>query len=163
MLLPGKLRIHTKSISKVWVNGTAWSVSEKSLLAFLRIAKDVGFRTCEECTPERPCESFARSISYWVNDLNARARFAEKKEEQAREKVRDPFRWKQKTTSADNRAKPRVNPKEQAAKTLGLSWPCTKEEATAAFRRLIVKAHPDLGGSADQARELIEARELLTA
>ena len=34
-----------------------------------------------------------------------------------------------------------------SAEVLGLPWPCTREELTAAWRRAASAAHPDAGGS----------------
>jgi hypothetical protein len=47
---------------------------------------------------------------------------------------------------------------------LGVPENYTKDDVIAAFRRAVKKAHPDLGGTADDFRKLVEARDrLLTA
>jgi hypothetical protein len=47
--------------------------------------------------------------------------------------------------------------------TLGLSWPCTKDEVKGAYRRLCKRAHPDVGGSAEDFRRIHEAYQRLLA
>lgn len=55
-------------------------------------------------------------------------------------------------------------PLEQARLLLGLAKDYTREDVIAAFRRKVKAAHPDLGGTAEQFRLLVEARDrLLTA
>ena len=49
----------------------------------------------------------------------------------------------------------------QAYKVLGLTPKATRQEIIAAHRRLIQKAHPDRGGSAELAAQINEARDVL--
>jgi hypothetical protein len=41
-----------------------------------------------------------------------------------------------------------------AAGTLGLRWPCTAADAKAAYRRAVLRAHPDQGGSPEAFRRV---------
>lgn len=52
---------------------------------------------------------------------------------------------------------------DDALRILGLSPGATREQAEAAFLSRIKMAHSDTGGSDDEARQLIEARDALTA
>jgi hypothetical protein len=54
-------------------------------------------------------------------------------------------------------------PLEQARLLLGLPIDYSKEDVVAAFRRKAKEAHPDLGGTAEQFRLLVEARDRLLA
>jgi DnaJ-like protein len=44
-------------------------------------------------------------------------------------------------------------------KILGLSWPFTAADAKAAYRRLVHRVHPDVGGSSEEFRRINEAYE----
>jgi len=48
-----------------------------------------------------------------------------------------------------------------SATVLGLSWPCTKEQLTVAFKKAALAAHPDRGGSTEQMARINGAREVL--
>lgn len=48
-----------------------------------------------------------------------------------------------------------------AAAVLGLSWPCTHEDVTRAFRVAAAREHPDHGGSDESIKRVIAARETL--
>jgi hypothetical protein len=50
-----------------------------------------------------------------------------------------------------------------ALELLGLSGDYTKDDVLAAFRVAVKKAHPDVGGTAEQFRELVAARDRLLA
>jgi hypothetical protein len=50
-----------------------------------------------------------------------------------------------------------------AAKVLGVSWPATREQVTKAFRKAVLKSHPDLGGTDAAVKEVIKARDELLA
>ena len=50
-----------------------------------------------------------------------------------------------------------------ARRTLGVSASAEAEEIRAAHRRLIAELHPDRGGSAEEARRVNAARDLLLA
>jgi hypothetical protein len=52
-------------------------------------------------------------------------------------------------------------PLAEAMALLGVSSDYTEEEVTAAFRRAVKKAHPDAGGTAEQFRKLVAARDRL--
>ena len=54
-------------------------------------------------------------------------------------------------------------PLADAIKLLGVPANYTKEDVEAAFRREAKKAHPDVGGTAEQFRNLVEARDRLLA
>lgn len=54
-------------------------------------------------------------------------------------------------------------PLAEAIALLGVSINYTKEDVIAAFRREVKKAHPDLGGTAEMFRKLVEARDRLLA
>jgi hypothetical protein len=56
----------------------------------------------------------------------------------------------------------RVGPKADDLRMLGLSWPCSREEIKAAYRRLALQTHPDQGGSTEAFRRINEAYERLT-
>ena len=49
----------------------------------------------------------------------------------------------------------------EAMATLGLQGPVTPEAVQRSFRQAVLKAHPDLGGSADAVQRVIEARDTL--
>ncbi len=51
----------------------------------------------------------------------------------------------------------------EAAKVLGLAWPCTEAQLKAAWRRVVKTAHPDQGGTAEAFRAAKVAHETLTA
>jgi DnaJ family protein C protein 19 len=61
------------------------------------------------------------------------------------------------------RASAPVDGSAEALAVLGLSAPASDEEVRAAHRRLIAKVHPDRGGSAELARRINAARDLLLA
>lgn len=50
-----------------------------------------------------------------------------------------------------------------AAKTLGVTWPASKEEIKKAFKRAALKSHPDMGGSDQAFIQVKQARDLLVA
>src|SRR5262245_44508196 len=50
-----------------------------------------------------------------------------------------------------------------ARSTLGVEWPATVDEIRSAFRRKVIRIHPDHGGDEDETRELIRARDVLLA
>ena len=54
-------------------------------------------------------------------------------------------------------------PLADAIKLLGVPANYTKEDVEAAFRREAKKAHPDVGGTVEQFRKLVEARDRLLA
>jgi hypothetical protein len=54
-------------------------------------------------------------------------------------------------------------PLADAAALLGVPANYSKDDVIAAFRRAVKKAHPDLGGTADDFRKLVEARDRLLA
>lgn len=59
---------------------------------------------------------------------------------------------------------PKTRPKSldtQAARVLQISLPASRKAVEDAFRCLALKAHPDQGGTDEQMRELLEARERL--
>lgn len=51
--------------------------------------------------------------------------------------------------------------KEEAAEILGLTLPCDDGAVKLAFRRAALAAHPDRGGSADDMKRIINARDVL--
>jgi hypothetical protein len=55
-----------------------------------------------------------------------------------------------------------VGPIRDDLRMLGLSWPCSREEIKAAYRRLALQTHPDRGGSTEAFRRINEAYERLT-
>jgi hypothetical protein len=57
----------------------------------------------------------------------------------------------------------RLTAEQKAARDLGVEWPCTEEQLTIAFRDATAKAHPDHGGTDEQMKRVIEAREMLAA
>ena len=60
------------------------------------------------------------------------------------------------------RRKPAMTPREvEARAVLGVSPRADAEAIRAAHRRLLGQAHPDRGGSADEARRINAARDLL--
>ncbi|OPZ62718.1 MAG: Chaperone protein DnaJ [Candidatus Aminicenantes bacterium ADurb.Bin508] len=50
----------------------------------------------------------------------------------------------------------------EAAEVLGVSWPCTQEEARAAYRRKAREVHPDAGGSSEAFVRLKAAYDRVT-
>jgi hypothetical protein len=54
-------------------------------------------------------------------------------------------------------------PLEEARRLLGVPVNFTRDDIIAAFRREALKAHPDVGGTAEQFRKLVEARDRLLA
>lgn len=52
---------------------------------------------------------------------------------------------------------------EQAARLLGLSWPCAKDAIAPAFKKAALRAHPDRGGSDEAMAKINAARETLVA
>lgn len=56
-----------------------------------------------------------------------------------------------------------VDDRAKAAEILGLTSGASKAEIQTAFRALALKAHPDQGGSDQQMRSLLEARDILLA
>lgn len=54
-------------------------------------------------------------------------------------------------------------PLADAIALLGVPINYTKEDVIAAFRREVKRAHPDLGGTAEMFRKLVEARDRLLA
>jgi hypothetical protein len=54
-------------------------------------------------------------------------------------------------------------PLAEAIALLGIPTNYTREDVMAAFRRAVKKAHPDLGGTAEDFRKLVEARDRLLA
>lgn len=48
-----------------------------------------------------------------------------------------------------------------AAKVLGVAWPAGKADVARAFRAAALRVHPDLGGTNEKMREVIEARDVL--
>jgi hypothetical protein len=50
-----------------------------------------------------------------------------------------------------------------ALDVLGLSWPCSAVDVRAAYRRLSLECHPDVGGSAERFRRVNEAYERAVA
>jgi hypothetical protein len=54
-------------------------------------------------------------------------------------------------------------PLAEAISLLGVPVDYTRDDVLTAFRRAVKKAHPDLGGTAEQFRKLVEARERLLA
>lgn len=51
--------------------------------------------------------------------------------------------------------------RKEAAEVLGVAETASKKEVNAAYKRLMQKMHPDLGGSEYMARQLNEARDVL--
>jgi hypothetical protein len=49
----------------------------------------------------------------------------------------------------------------EALELLGLSWPCTAEDVTAAYRKRSLEAHPDRGGSKEAMQAINEAHHRL--
>lgn len=66
------------------------------------------------------------------------------------------------TPLRDPPKKPDQIRKEGAYRTLELKVDATNDEVQSAFRRLIHLHHPDKGGDISKARDLIEARDILT-
>jgi DnaJ domain len=56
-----------------------------------------------------------------------------------------------------------TRPQRDAASVLGLSWPCTKAEVEAAYRRQAREYHPNRGGSRERFEAIGLARECLLA
>jgi hypothetical protein len=54
-------------------------------------------------------------------------------------------------------------PLSEAARLLGVPANYTRDDIIAAFRRAAKRAHPDVGGSAELFRKLVEARDRLLA
>ena len=54
-------------------------------------------------------------------------------------------------------------PLADAIALLGVPQNYTRDDVIAAFRRAVKKAHPDLGGTADDFRKLVEVRDRLLA
>ena len=52
---------------------------------------------------------------------------------------------------------------EGAAHTLGVTWPCTKDQVTDAFRAAALRCHPDRGGSNEAMVAVTKARDTLLA
>jgi curved DNA-binding protein CbpA len=52
-------------------------------------------------------------------------------------------------------------PLAEAAALLGVPTDYTRDDIIAAFRQAVKKAHPDLGGTAEDFRRLVEARDRL--
>jgi hypothetical protein len=55
-----------------------------------------------------------------------------------------------------------VGPIPDDLRVLGLSWPCSRDEIRAAYRRLALRTHPDRGGLAEVFRRINEAYKRLT-
>ncbi len=53
-------------------------------------------------------------------------------------------------------------PPQEAAKALGIPWPCTWEQMSTAFKAAAMRAHPDHGGSTEEMAKINIAREVLT-
>lgn len=73
------------------------------------------------------------------------------------------YRWLRgkKQPPPTNKPKPASMAVDEAYQTLGLSAGASKKEIIKAHRRLIRDAHPDRGGSDEQAQRLNAAKELL--
>lgn len=87
-----------------------------------------------------------------------------------REPHRDPPQWspppRQPPPPPPRSRHPRRPPAESggaaaAARVLGISWPATRAEVVKAFRAAAVRVHPDLGGTDEAMRAVIEARDTL--
>lgn len=52
-------------------------------------------------------------------------------------------------------------PHSVAAGILGIDWPASREDVTRAFRRAVLNAHPDRGGSEDAVKRVLIARDVL--
>lgn len=55
----------------------------------------------------------------------------------------------------------RRTPAGVAASILGVEWPASREQVIAAFRRAALRAHSDMGGSDEEMRKVLIARDVL--
>jgi hypothetical protein len=72
--------------------------------------------------------------------------------------------WQRRYGHATGGVPPRMQmPLEQARALLGVPANYTREDVITGFRRAVKKAHPDVGGTAEMFRTLVEARDRLLA
>jgi hypothetical protein len=69
--------------------------------------------------------------------------------------------WWQRYGTAGSAPPAMQMPLADAIALLGVPADYTEEDVNAAFRREVKKAHPDLGGTAEQFQKLVEARKRL--
>jgi hypothetical protein len=110
---------------------------------------------CYVCYGKKPCEQWLRILSFrytwrrWPSPATLDIPHARPRPHS--------------TDTRLDRVAPRIVPIDEAraARTLGLPWPCTRDDVVTAFRVAALSAHPDRGGRAEDMIRVVEARNRL--
>lgn len=157
MEIPRYMSLHTRQLGRLWGLGGAWQVDAGFKALLIGYAESRRRGVCAECDGKTPCLRFATHTAYWAAEFNRRAERAEQYEQSSRVAQDRP----KSKPFARTLAVPKRDARQDAALTLGLAWPCTRDDVKRAFREAVRKNHPDLGGTDEKMRAMLEAREIL--
>ena len=131
----------------------AWSISDSAIRRVReKLEKSFsGFEWCKRCLSGHPCGVW---ISYLLEWEGYRG-FAEPDHSS---EYRSQSTW---SFRENERVSSFVDPKEEAAKVLGVKPSATEKEIKKAFKDLALQRHPDHGGTDAQMKKLLKARDML--
>jgi hypothetical protein len=151
--VPPEFRVHHISagvweIDECCESGLWWSIAEAFGLSAI----------CADCLAEQ-CTQLYQLVA--MNLLSGVV------ENMRRQWVQQPTQERPRPLSSDTGmvlrghvAEPRT-PQNVAAQILGIGWPATPDEVRQGFRRAVLNAHPDRGGSEEAVKRVLLARDVL--